>query len=282
MKKILIIGENSYIGNNLKIYLESFLDNYKIDIVSSRNDEWKCFDFSFYDVVINVAAIVHKRKVKADLYYDINRDLAIELAEKAKKEKIKQFIQLSTMSVFGVDYGVIDENTPLNPISDYGKSKLEADMYLQNIKDKKFKVCIIRPPMVYGRDCKGNYIKLEKYVEYISIFPNLINKKDFIFIENLLNFIKYLIDNENDGVFYPRDLKPISTAEIVRLIAINKGKKIFFINLFNPILKILLKRIKVITLVFADNYCVIDSKLDWSPKITTTKAIEKIYKNIPY
>ena len=180
--KILIFGKGSYIGNNLKKFLESDFLNYRVEIIDSISTEWKNLDFSEYDVIINVAAIVHNPKAESKLYYKVNKDLVIEVANKAKEEGTKHFIQMSTMSVFGLDDGIIDEDTPFLPNNDYGKSKLEADNYLNKIKDEKFKVCIIRPPMVYGRECKGNYRRLEKYVEYIPIFPNLKNKKDFIWL----------------------------------------------------------------------------------------------------
>lgn len=277
-KHILIIGENSYIGNYLEQYLNLCSKNYEIETVSSINDNWKNLDFKKYDVLINVAAIVHNPKAESKLYYKINRDLVIDLVNKAKKEGIKQFIQMSTMSVFGLDDGIIDEKTPFLPKNDYGKSKLEADNYLNGIKDEKFKVCIIRPPMVYGRECKGNYRRLEKHVEYIPIFPNLKNKKDFIFIENLTDFIKYAIDNKIDGIFYPRDPEPISTYEIIKSIALNKRKPMFLLGIFNPIIKLLVPRINIITSVFSDNYCIIKNSIDWKPKFNISEAIKKIYK----
>ena len=276
--KILIFGKGSYIGNNLKKFLESDFLNYRVEIIDSISTEWKNLDFSEYDVIINVAAIVHNPKAESKLYYKVNRDLVIDLVNKAKKEGIKQFIQMSTMSVFGLDDGIIDEKTPFLPKNDYGKSKLEADNYLNGIKDEKFKVCIIRPPMVYGRECKGNYRRLEKYVEYIPIFPNLKNKKDFIFIENLTDFIKYAIDNKIDGIFYPRDPEPISTYEMVKSIALNKRKPMFLLGIFNPIIKLLIPRINIITSVFSDNYCIIKNPINWKPKLQNSEAIKKIYE----
>lgn len=277
-KHILIVGENSYIGNYLEQYLNSCSKDYEVETVNSINDNWKNLDFKKYDVLINVAAIVHNPKAESKLYYKVNRDLVIYLVNKAKKEGVKQFIQMSTMSVFGLDDGIIDEKTPFLPKNDYGKSKLEADNYLNGIKDEKFKVCIIRPPMVYGRECKGNYRRLEKYVEYIPIFPNLKNKKDFIFIENLTDFIKYAMDNKIDGIFYPRDPEPISTYEMIKSIALNRRKSMFLLGIFNPIIRLLIPRINMITSVFSDNYCIIKNFIDWKPKFNISEAIKKIYE----
>lgn len=94
MKKILITGANSYIGTSFKKWMTQFQDEYQIDTLSVRGDAWREHDFSEYDTLIHLAAIVHKKNVSPEIYYHINRDLTIELAEKAKQEQVKQFISL--------------------------------------------------------------------------------------------------------------------------------------------------------------------------------------------
>src|SRR5690606_7124221 len=113
-------------------------------------------------VVIHVAGIAHVKETKenADLYYKVNRDLAFEVAKKAKNEGVKQFIFLSSMSVYGIETGIIKINTPTNPKTNYGRSKLEAEELISSIESDSFKVAILRPPMIYGKGCKGNYIRL--------------------------------------------------------------------------------------------------------------------------
>src|SRR5699024_1194219 len=129
-----------------------------------RDDKWKEIDLSVYDSILHVAGIAHQKETNenSSLYYDVNRDLAIEMAEKAKKKNVKQFIFLSTMSVYGVETGVIDENTRLNPKTHYGKSKKAAEDSIQKLETDEFKVAIVRPPMIYGKDCPGNYQRLRK------------------------------------------------------------------------------------------------------------------------
>lgn len=170
--KILITGKDSYLGTSFEQYIKKESEGYQIDTIDVRNSNWEKVDFSGYDVVINVAGIVHRNPNKTDesLYYKVNRDLAIELATKAKNEGIKQFVQMSTMAVYGIEGQIgrvveIDVNTSCKPRSAYGKSKLEADYQLLNLKDKDFKVSIVRPPMVYGPNCVGNYVLLSKLVK---------------------------------------------------------------------------------------------------------------------
>ncbi len=71
-----------------------------------------------------------------ELYYKVNRDLTIELANKAKNAGVKQFIFMSTLSVYGLVGAVgkevmINKDTLCRPNSFYGKSKLEAEQLLE-------------------------------------------------------------------------------------------------------------------------------------------------------
>ena len=153
MRNVLIAGENSYVGKSLEKYLSAWPDEYKIDTISLRDDDWKQKDFSQYHVIFHVAAVVHmKEKPKMEsLYLVVNRDLPIEVAIKAKNEGVKQFIFMSTMAVYGED-GKLDENiviglnTETNPNTYYGKSKLLAEIELNKHNDDKFKVVIVKTP----------------------------------------------------------------------------------------------------------------------------------------
>ena len=79
-KKILIAGEDSYIGKSFKEYVSHFA-NYRVDSFDTRKDEWKKMDFSIYDVVFDVAGITHVKETQKNrhLFYEVNRDLAVEI-----------------------------------------------------------------------------------------------------------------------------------------------------------------------------------------------------------
>ena len=199
-----------------------------------------------------------------ELYYKVNRDLPIEVAKKAKKENVKQFIFMSSMIIYGADgkiteSKVIDENTEKKPIDFYGKSKLEADEAIQKLSDDKFSTVIIRTPMVYGPRCKGNFPKLKKIAEISPIFPNINNERSMIYIDNLCEFLKQIIDREEKGIFYPQNNEYISTKDIVTTMAKCMNKKIFCIKIFNPLLKMLSKKINYINKIFGNK--VYDKKI---------------------
>lgn len=235
MKKILITGANSYIGSSFENYLnKNYNSCYQIDTLDMINESWKNFDFSSYDVIYHVAGIAHIKETKdnKDLYYKVNKDLAIEVAKKAKQENVKQFIFLSSMSVYGIEKGFITKDTTLNPKSNYAKSKLQAEEVLKSLQTKDFKICIIRPPMVYGKDCKGNFQSLIKFAKKLPIFPKVKNNRSMIYIDNLSEFVKLLIDNSEEGLFFPQNNEYSNTSYLVKLIGQSMNKKVrLFIGL---------------------------------------------------
>src|SRR5699024_5582973 len=162
MKKVLITGVNSYVGNKFAEWMDNYPDEVDIDKVSLRDDKWKDMDLSVYDSILHVAGIAHVSTdpKMEELYYKVNRDLTIEVAEKAKEAGVKQFVFMSSIIVYGDSKKkevVINQNTKPNPNNFYGRSKLEAEERIRNLESNKFKIAIIRPPMIYGKDSKGNY-----------------------------------------------------------------------------------------------------------------------------
>ena len=252
MKNILITGKNSYIGTSLENWLMREPDKYKVDTVDMKDRSWKEKDFSLYDVVFHVAGIAHIKETSdnQNLYYKVNRDLAYETAQKAKQDGVEQFIFLSSMSVYGIEQGVIDKNTPLTPNSAYGKSKIEAEKLINKLQDDSFTVATLRPPMVYGKGCRGNYPRLVGLAFKTPIFPKVDNKRSMIYIDNLSEFVKRLIDNRSGGLFFPQNADYVNTSEMVRIIAEVHGKRVVMTKLFNPLLRLL--NVSTVNKVFGD------------------------------
>ena len=94
MKRVLITGKGSYIGSYFRDYLKEFPNDYYVEELDVRDDSWKQFDFSKFDVVYHVAGIAHIKETKenASLYYKVNRDLAVEIAKLSKSYGVKHFI----------------------------------------------------------------------------------------------------------------------------------------------------------------------------------------------
>lgn len=292
--RILVTGEKSYVGMNLIKWLSKWHERYDIEFISLRNEKWKRVDFSNYDVLFHTAAMVHVKEhpEMESSYLRVNRDLTIEIAEKAKKSGVKQFIFMSTISVYGLSGKVgkelvIDKYTPCNPTTLYGKSKLEAEIELNKLNDKSFKVAIVRAPMVYGPNCPGNYARLRKLVKSTPVFPDINNKRSMLFIDNLSEFIRLIMDNEDSGLFFPQNKEFVDTAELVKLISKENSKNIYLSRVLALGIVQLRKQINIVDKVFGNlvidsnlsnyldfNYCVAD--LPNSVVICESKLKEKV------
>ncbi|MFD1607124.1 NAD-dependent epimerase/dehydratase family protein [Oceanobacillus luteolus] len=239
MKTILITGKDSYVGNSFEGWLKNYPGKYKVDKISLRDESWKKQEFSSYDVVLHVAGIAHMKETKENqhLYYQVNRDLAYKVAQKAKNDGVNQFIFLSSMSVYGMDTGVITRDTVPRPKTNYGKSKLQAEELINTLNDELFKIAILRPPMIYGKGCKGNYSRLAKLAVKTPVFPKIKNKRSMIFIDNLNEFTRNIIDRNDNGIFFPQNESYVCTSELVNIIAGIHGKQILFSKIFNPVIR---------------------------------------------
>lgn len=236
MMKILITGAGSYIGMSVERYLARWPEAYQVDTLDMQQESWVDADFGGYDAVFHVAGIAHIRETaeNAPLYYRVNRDLAIETARKAKEAGVHQFVFLSSMSVYGVDQGPLDPMTTPEPKSNYGKSKLQAEEGITALRDESFAVAVLRPPMVYGPGCKGNYRSLQKIAKIAPVFPDYENIRSMISMDNLAAFVKEILDSRADGMFCPQDPEYVCTCRMVRDIAAANGKKMPLLKILNP------------------------------------------------
>lgn len=235
LKRVLITGKSGYIASSLLTYLFGFPEEYTVETISLRGDAWKAADFSQYDTVVHCAGLAHIKETAQNvhLYYEINRDLTLAVAQKAKAEGVRQFVFLSSLSVYGIDEGVITPETEPRPKKAYGKSKLEAERGLYAMETEAFRVAILRPPMVYGEDCKGNYQTLVKLAKKLPAVPDYANQRSAVSIARLCEYIKKTIDENACGVFVPQDATYLCTcAEIARLAA-ESGRSVPTTKLLN-------------------------------------------------
>lgn len=240
MKKILITGAGSYVGESVRRYILSTSSDFQIDAVDTMGDNWKNADYSQYDVVYHVAGIAH---VNADpkmeaLYYKVNRDLTIEVAKHAKAAGVKQFIFMSSQIVFhesqSLKTEVLTAQTKENPNGFYGDSKLQAELGIKPLEDENFKVCILRPCMIYGPNAKGNFPRLAKLACKTPVFPCWHNKRSMLYIDNLAEFVKQAVLRGLSGTFYPQNRELADTVEIIRFFARAAGHKVWITRLLNP------------------------------------------------
>lgn len=264
MKKVLIIGKNSYIA---KSFVQCNMESSKlvVEAVSASNGEWKEKKFEGYDSVLFLAGKVHQKEREENRreYDAINCDLAIEVAQKAKRSRVKQFIYMSTAAVYGKagqEAGniVIDENTPLEPNTYYGKSKRKAEISLLKLEEEckldenEMRVCIVRPPMVYGKQCPGNFMRLYQLALKTPIFPMLHNQRSMISVDNLCEFLYQVIEQNKRGIYHPQDSSYMETSKLVGYMRKANGKGILYVRVLNPLILLAMKRIGTVEKVFGN------------------------------
>ena len=250
MKKILITGANSYIGMSFEQYIkENYPEEYVIDTVDMIDGSWRKKDFSGYDSVFHVAGIAHSdsgkiSEEKAKLYYAVNTDLTVETAKKAKADGVRQFVFMSSAIVYGESAPIgknriITKDTPVSPENCYGDSKVQAENGIRPMSDYTFKVVILRPPMIYGKGSKGNYPLLAKLALKTPVFPYVKNQRSILYIENLCEFVRLMVENEDEGTFWPQNAEYSNTSKLVKMIAAVHGKKVTLVKGFGWALKLM-------------------------------------------
>jgi UDP-glucose 4-epimerase len=240
--KILITGKTGYIANNLKNFIEEKDSTISADLISLKEKDLSKIEFKNIDAVIHTAALVHQKnkKITYEEYYEVNTKLSYDLALKAKNDGVKKFIFLSTINIYGLEQGIIDFDTQVKPNSFYGKSKLEAENLLSKLNTESFEVLIIRIPLVYGKNCPGNFTELVKISKKLPFFSKPNGYRSFIHISNLSAFIFNSIVNRFKGIYLVKDTFDISSLDIYKTVKRLQKRNIITL----PVLKWGLKLIK--------------------------------------
>lgn len=250
---IIITGKNGYVAQRLNTFLS------KSETISVKGLKKEQITFlESKEIVIHTAALVHKneKEQSENAYLEINTNLSYELALRAKQAGVKQFIFLSTMAIYGDVDGEITQYTQKKPITWYGKSKLAAEEKILKLQDEHFKVAIVRPPMIYGPSCPGNYTMLRNVSRRSPVFPAIDNKRSMLFIDNLCEFIFQIIKHQDFGIFHPQDPQYIKTSIMVKEIAKIHKRSVNFSKLAGKLLKLVIGNTKVFQKVFGDLYYV--------------------------
>ena len=281
MKRVLIAGQDSYIGTKLASWLPK--DRFTCDSLDMRGDAWKTFDFSVYSAVVLVAGIAHQRETMENraLYDLVNHRMAALAADKAKREGVSQFVLFSSMSVYGLEVGRITADTRPKPVTAYGKSKLNAEIAVQALADEAFQVAVLRPPMIYGPGCRGNYPRLSNVIRKLPLFPYVNNQRSMLFIDTLCAFVQTLLDSGAGGLFFPQNAVYVSTSALAAAIAKAHGKKLLQPRGFGWLLTLLSKRGGTIGKVFGSltydlqmsQTYMPENQIDFQDSIQKTEAV---------
>ena len=260
--RIVITGLRGYVSNSLRRWLiDRGYNDSEVLLLRLKGDDWHHISQSGADTIVHCAALVHQLTSELPLeeYERVNTKLTIDLAKKAKEEGVKQFIFMSTKGVYGLKKNcfhvvVIDQNTLVKPFKKYGISKYKAEQALLALQDDSFKVAIIRAPFIYGKGCPGNYQSLRKMVLKYRFVPKIASKISFLYIDNLCELIRQIIEQQRDGFFMPQNLPVHSSSEMALLIAHYNHKRVLYTSILNPLIRVASLFVKKINSAFGSSY----------------------------
>jgi nucleoside-diphosphate-sugar epimerase len=225
--KIQITGASGFVGTNLLKYLAGNLEPVKV------NDSHPFIVNA--DVFIHLAGLAHNKKgsITKEKYHSVNTELTKQLYDSFLCSTATKFIIISSVKAITDDYlGVITEQTPESPTTDYGISKLAADRYILS-RELPFgkSVYILRPSLITGPGVKGNLRRLYNFSKspFSWFLSSINNKKSYCNILNLCFVIQELI-NRNDiegGIYLIADDEPLSTSDVVNLLSNKKNSNKF-------------------------------------------------------
>ncbi|MDD2698662.1 MAG: NAD-dependent epimerase/dehydratase family protein [Arcobacteraceae bacterium] len=271
MQNLLITGSSGFIG---KYFIKKYEHKYAIKVFSFLKDDINNLDCSTIDVIFHLSALVHQMDgANEEQYEKINYFQTIELARKAKESGVKQFIFMSTVKVYGEENNhKYNENSKCTPEDAYGRSKLKAELEIQKLQDKSFTVSIIRTPIVYGYGVKANIKSLINLVYKLPILPfgSITNRRSMVYIGNLSHLVDLLIEQKQSGVFLASDDEPLSTTNLIKLIAKNLDIQVYLLKI--PFFQILLK-------IFKPNF---HKRLYESLEVDNSITKEKLQLKNPY
>ncbi|MCK9618080.1 MAG: NAD-dependent epimerase/dehydratase family protein [Lentimicrobiaceae bacterium] len=250
-KNILITGAFGFVGTNISVRLSENQDFilYALDINCNQNNKnfIGCYDWdSFgelskvkFDTIIHLAGKAHDTKNRSleQSYIDINVGLTEKIFDFFINTQSRKFIFFSSVKAVSdkVKGEFLTEDSEPDPQTPYGKSKRLAEKYILSKKTESFqKIYILRPCMIHGAGNKGNLNLLYNLVSKGIPWPlgSFHNKRSFLSIENLSFILEKLIENEAESDIYQvSDDEPLSTNNLIEIIACSLNKKIKIWNL---------------------------------------------------
>jgi UDP-glucose 4-epimerase len=131
------------------------------------------------------------------------------------------------MSVYGLTVGRIGADTRPAPATAYGRSKLAAETDLGALAGDDFRVAVLRPPMIYGPGCRGNYPRLSVLIQSLPLFPRVNNERSMLYVDTLCAFMEALLESGEGGLYFPQNREYVSTSELAEQIALAHGRRLW-------------------------------------------------------
>ena len=205
--KLLFTGASGFLGSNIC----SLLNNkYIVSTIGLTSRDDYCVNIAkdiptlsdSYEIILHAAGKAHstpKTEEEKQLFFDVNLQGTKNLCVALERTSIpKAFIFISTVAVYGCDYGEnITEEHPLNGMTSYALSKIQAEQYLQEWCNKHHVTLgIIRPSLIAGPNPPGNLgamINGIRHSKYFSIAGGKA-RKSVLMVQDISNLIPLLAE----------------------------------------------------------------------------------------
>ena len=213
MTRVIITGAGSYIGTHLHAWLSRRPERFETEEMDLHG-AWDASAFLGCGRVIHVAGLAHRKEQP------------------------------------GLTCGRITEHTQPAPNTHYGVSKWKAEQALGELADDSFRVAVLRPPMIYGRGCRGNYPRLSALAQSLPLFPRVQNERSMLYIDTLCAFVERLVESGAGGLYFPQNREYVSTCAMVREIAACHGRRVRLVPGLAALLGALAPRVGLVGKVF--------------------------------
>ena len=242
--------------------------------------------------VVHTAAQVnpphHARTADLGAYHRANVQGTTTLAEQAAAAGVRRFVFISTAKVLGersASGNALSEIAPYAPHDEYANSKMYAELALLAVAEKTgMEVVIVRPPMVYGLNAKGNFGSLIRLLNFGIPLPlaGIKNLRSFLYIDNLVDFVWTCTWHPAaaNQIFHVCDADDLSTPELIRALEKNIRPSVYLFHFPQRVMKIglrLLGRMDIYQRLY-DNFQLDATKaklvMQWTPAVSLGNALQ--------
>ena len=221
-------------------------------------------------------------------YHNANVQGTTTLAKQAAAAGVRRFVFISTAKVLGersASGNALSEIAPYAPHDEYANSKMNAELALLAVAENTgMEVVIVRPPMVYGVNAKGNFSLLIKLLNFGIPLPlaGIKNLRSFLYIDNLVDFVwtSTWHPAAANQIFHVCDADDLSTPELIRALERNINRTVYLFHFPQRVMRIglrLLGRMDIYQRLY-DNFQLDAAKarrvMQWTPTVSLGKALQ--------